>query len=161
LKKLSVLLCLSLFLCACSATNSKISPICHSVSFNAEINYQTEPFDFFVTINDNGETHMENRQDGYIIEFSEMGVNFKYGDLVYKTELTALPDDFKLDLIHTIFSDISKSKPMVISKNDSFFVEGETEKYKYKVFFGLSGLPLEIIEKNNNISIIISNAKVI
>jgi hypothetical protein len=104
---------------------------------------------------------MENRQDGYIIEFSEMGVNFKYGDLVYKTELTALPDDFKLDLIHTIFSDISKSKPMVISKNDSFFVEGETEKYKYKVFFGLSGLPLEIIEKNNNISIIISNAKVI
>lgn len=161
MKKLSVLLCLSLFLCACSATNSKITPICSGVSFNAQINYENQVYDFLVSINDSGNTMIENKMDRYIIEFSETGVNFKYGDLVYKTELTALPDDFKLDLIHTVFSDISKSKPMVISKNDSFFVEGETEKYKYKVFFGLSGLPLEIIEKNNNISIIISNAKVI
>ena len=161
MKKLSIILCFCLFLCGCSATNNKITPVSRSVSFNAEINYQSEPFDFFVTINENGETYIENRQDGYIIEFLKTSVNFKYGDLVYKTETSALPDDFKLDLIHNIFSEISTSKPTVVAKNDEFFIDGETENYKYKVFLGLSGLPLKITEKNNNISIIISNAKVL
>ena len=103
MKKLSVLLCLCLFLCSCSAANSKITPICHSLSFNAEINYQNQPFEFSVTINDNGDTIIESKKEGYSVEFSGKGVNFKYGDLVYKTELSALPDDFKLDLIHTVF----------------------------------------------------------
>ena len=161
MKKLSVLLCLCLFLCGCSAANSKITPICHSLSFNAEINYQNQPFEFSVTINDNGDTIIESKKEGYSVEFSGKGVNFKYGDLVYKTELSALPDDFKLDLIHTVFSDISKNKPTVISKNDEYYVEGETEKYKFKVFLGLSGLPIKLTEDNNNISIIISKAKVL
>ncbi len=163
-KLIFLILILSLLFCGCSAEKSNVEAITSGVSFDAEITYNNETHKYSAKINNGNETALKSLSSSlpdFSLEFSGETVNISYDTLSYKTELSALPEQYKADFIHSVFLDASKEKNEVLSQNNSFFLAGDTEKYKYKIYFGLSGLPIKITESNFNITAILKNAKVL
>lgn len=152
-------------LCGCSATTSSVNAITSGITFNAEILYNNLSFCYSVTINNGSETIMESVEDSELplanLHFSGNSLNIRYENLEYKTEISSLPKGIILDFIHSVFLDAKKNDKKVILKDDEYFIEGKTQKYDYKIYFGGSGLPLKIVDTENSITAIISNAKVL
>ncbi len=164
MKKLTlIIISVALLLSGCKE-KSDIKPITSGVAFVAEISYNNETYEFSVEINKGNETTLKSLSSSlpdFSLVFSGENVLINYNSLNYQTKINALPDDFKVDLIHSVFLDASKNKANVLTQNDLFFLSGDTPKYKYKIHFGSSGLPIKIIDSNSQISIILKNARVL
>lgn len=156
MKKLVIICFIFVFLCSCSNERANFLPITDSLSFNAKIN--DEEMQYFVKI-ENKETYIE--ADEVSLNFKGDSASIRLDKLEYKTEISALPEGIYIDFIHSVFLDASKKQTEILSRNDKFYLEGETKRYSYKIYFGSSGLPIKITDSKNNISVIILNAKVL
>ena len=147
-----------IFLCGCTKPISQTA-ILNNLQFDAEISSNDEKHNFFVSVNENGDTEMVCTDDlnisGTAFKFSQNGLTVSYNKLEYKTDINSLPDGINLDMLYCIFKNTKTDR--LKSENDLFFINGNTEKYKYKIYFGQTGLPIKIEEENFNISVLLKN----
>lgn len=149
-------------LCGCKS-NSGVAAIVSDISFKAEADYGGKKLEYAVKIDSAGNTETEILKDGKPSGFKVWndGVNtvFTLDGIEYKTSLSSLPEGIIIDLFYICFKDAA-GKPVKAGEN-SFLVEGKTDKYNYEITLGETGLPLKLTESNLNISVIITNQSIL
>ncbi len=155
--------CLLAFCIGCSGfiKSSDVTAITSGLSFTAEISHSDNTYIYDVTINKNGSTEMKPKNADSTIGtdylFDGNTVTYKYDNLEYSSKISAIPKSSYADFIYTVLKETAKQKSKVKSKNNQYYLEGKTDKYDFLIYFGGSGLPLKIIDKNKNLSVILKN----
>lgn len=163
-KVFSFLICsiILINLCGCKS-NSEVEATVSDISFTAEADYGGKKLEYAVKIDSAGNTETEILKSGKPSGFKVLndGVNtvFTLDGIEHKTSLSSLPEGIITDLFYICFKDAA-GKPVQADEN-SFLVEGNTDKYNYKITLGETGLPLKLTESNLNISVIITNQSIL
>ena len=162
MKKLLIsflVLIIPLSFCGCNKSD-KVTAVTSGLVFDAETEYKENRFNYFVHIHSDGTTETEllnnGESTGIKTVISKNIVTLSVSGLEKQTTLTSLPDGIILDFFATCFQDAKKRDVKTI--NDTFYTEGETDKYDYKIILGATGLPIKIEESNFGISVNIKNA---
>lgn len=153
------LICLIL-LSGCKSEVSTAAPIVSGIEFTAEITRNGNKAVFDITVNQNGNTEACSLS-GVSYLFTPTSVTVKCDGLEYKTEASNLPEYTFTDFIYSVFLTVAKEKPKAYSDENGCYVSGENEKYRFKLYFGGSGLPLGIEDTDNRISVIIKSPTIL
>lgn len=160
MKKFSlILISFCLLFTGCNGYNksSAVTVVTTELSFIAKLNYMNNSFDYSVTINENGDTAMK-----YISNSGEIGtdyifqkdtVTYCYNSLEYKTDISSIPSSSVADFIYIVFREIDGLKNNVCYKNQQYYIKSETDKYKFKIILGQTGLPIKITDSQKEISV--------
>ena len=160
-KILSIIFCLIL-LAGCNKKSSEVIAVTTGLSFTAEVSFYDTKATYNIKISENGETELEsvsgNTKDMKVILKGE-NLNITFKELNYTSNLNSLPEGTFAKFIHTVFLDCNKKT--VYFENNQYFTEGKTPEYNYKIYFGATGLPIKIEEKNQNITAFFKNTSII
>ena len=162
-KILCIILVFLLFLVSCKKSTS-ISPVITDISFTAEASINNEISKY--------ETVIKYKDDNILIELSDLssGITFSFYDgklteklynIENKTDISSLSALSVPELIYFIINDITQNNKLIKSDDNFFYIESDTDKYDYKIFFAESGIPLKIEENNLSVKILIKNARLL
>lgn len=166
-KTFLLLMSFCLIFSGCNGYNksSDVTVVTSGLSFIAKLSYLDNNFDYSVIINENGETEIKyiskSGDTGTDYIFKNDTVIYSHNGLEYKTDISAIPDSSTADFIYTVFKEAENIKNNVIYKNQQYYINGETKKYKFKIFLGQTGLPIKITDSKMGISVIIQNPTLI
>lgn len=164
-KTICILLCLSfLFFSGCESKKTEIKPITKNLSFTAEIEHDNNIYTYDAIINNNYGIELKattNGLSGLSYHFSGNTLTERFNKLEHIIETSSLPDGIIIDFIYSVYSTISKNKTTVKFQDNQYFLSDKNDKYCFKMFFGQTGLPLKIEDKENGITVIIKNASLI
>ncbi|MBO5019265.1 MAG: hypothetical protein J6D52_01235 [Clostridia bacterium] len=151
-----------LFLSGCKGYNKypDVTAVTSGLSFIAKLSYMEDCYDYSVVIKENGETelkHISNEKAGIDYTFKKDTVTYNFDGLEYKTDISAIPDSSTADFIYTVFKETGEMRNNVSYKNQEYYIKGETDKYKFKIILGQTGLPIKITDSKMGISVIIKN----
>lgn len=162
MKKLLInflVLIISLSFCSCNKSD-KVTAVTSGLVFEAETEYKENCFNYFVYIHSDGTTETEllnnGESTGLKTMISKNSVTLSASGLEKQTSLTSLPDGIILDFFAACYQDAKERDVKTV--NDTFYTEGKTKKYDYKIILGATGLPIKIEESNFGISVDIKNA---
>lgn len=156
---LCTLLCIPLS--GCNNKSSEVTAVTSGLKFTAHTTYLEENYEYHITVTENGEmlTEVFDKEKNTILtaHFSDENVTLRYSDLEYKTEISALPQGLIIDFFYSVFCDTATKKDNVLFQNDQYLISGSTDKYKYKMFLGQTGIPIKITEENLSITAVLKN----
>ena len=161
------LISLCLVFSGCNGYNksSVVTAVTTELSFVAKLSYGENTYDYSVLIKENGITEMKylskSGETGTDYIFQNDSVTYSYNGLSYKTDMSAMPNSSVSDFIYTVFKETEKQKNNVSYKNQEYYINGETDKYKFKITLGQTGLPIKITDSKMGISVTIKNPTLI
>ena len=132
------------------------------LSFNAEITYNNDTYNYFVTIEKNGNMKITSLKDNNLSYFfCGNTLETNYDNLTHKTILTEIPEQNITDFLYLCFKTLDKNKNDVLCKDNNFFLNCKNEKYRFKIYIGSSGMPLNLTEENFKLNVVFSKCKLI
>lgn len=153
---------LVLSLAGCKKSAKEVVPKTQDISFNAEITFYNESFECAVTLTEkDGMTlTLSHPEDISGLEFKIKSGNITatFNGLEYKTDSSSLPQQDIASFIYQVFKN---SDSEVFEEDDNYYIEGKTDEYSYKLYLGLTGLPLKIEENSGIINVIIKDVTII
>lgn len=161
-KALIIVFLLTFFIQGCKTKSPAVTPVTTGLEFIARISYQGENFEYKVKINKNGITEIENTSEPKIkYLFTGGKLTISYNDISHETEIQKINHKLPIDIIYSVFNSISHTKTEPIFEDKNCYIKGNTEKYEYVCYFGMSGLPIKITESNYDIIVTINNSSII
>lgn len=152
-------LCLG-FLVGCSDSHRAIEPLTRGIEFSAEIKYYNELYECDCQVNNSGEMNVEFRYpvelEGLKFTISDKGVSSEYRQLEYINQNSI----FENTAAHLIWDVLVNSSDEVKSENDVFFLEGDSENFKYRLELGSSGLPIKLVTTPDIIEVVFKNVRI-
>lgn len=155
--KISIILLLALFTCACKG--GTVSPRLESVTFNAHVFYFDKEYAFSCDIQSKNNATITlispELISGAKVVVTEQGAYMEYKDIKYSVDLARAKGApyFLLSVIND-----AKTKKGV-KKGDKIYVDGVWQEKDYQMLLSGSGIPLKIT--SDNIEIEIMDAKII
>ncbi len=166
-KAVLILISFCLVFSGCNGYNKipDVTAVTSGISFIAKLSYMENHYDYSVTIKENGVTEMKyiskSKETGIDYIFKKDTVIYSYDGLSHKTDISDLEDGSVSDFIYTVFRETEKLRNNVIYKNQNYYIKGETDKYKFKIFLGQTGLPIKIIDTKMGVSVVIKSPSLI
>ncbi len=166
-KILLILISLCLIFSGCNGYNksSNVTAVTTELSFIAKLSYGENNYDYSVVIKKKGIIEMKyiskSGETGTDYIFQNGSVTYSYNGLSYKTDISSIPHSSVSDFIYTVFKETESQKNNVCYKNQEYYIKGETDKYKFKITLGQTGLPIKISDSKMGISVIIKNPTLI
>ena len=166
-KTFLVLICFCFIFTGCKGYNKgpDVTVVTSGLSFVAKLSYMKNIYDYSVIIDKNGKTTInyisKSDEPGTDYIFEDDTVIYSYNGLEYKTDISAIPDNSIADFIYTVFKECKNIQNKVYFKNQEYYIKGETDKYKFKMVVGQTGLPIKITDSKMGISAIIKNPSIL
>lgn len=159
--------CLILCLCfiilsGCNKKSSGVTAVTTGLSFTADVSFFDIKTTYNIKISENGEMEAESvsgNTSGMKLKCLDEIIEVSFKGLSYSTNISALPDGVISEFIYSAFKNADTTT--VFSKDKQYYINGENEKYSYKIYLGQTGLPLKIEETEKGITVIIKNATVL
>lgn len=162
-KAFCFIICLSLFVCSgCNKKSSGVTAVTTGLSFTADISFYGLTTSYNVIISKDSVLEAEiisGSNKGLRCKISGNNVDIIFNGLNYSTNISSLPEGIITDFLYTAFKNANTRT--VFTDDNQYYIVGDTEKYKYKIFLGLTGLPIKIEESQKDINVIIKNATVL
>ncbi len=159
-----ILLSLCLVCSGCSGykKSSAVTAVTSGLSFTAKLSYDGKNYNYSVKIDKNGTTEIKNisanEKTGTDYIFENGTVTYKYNKLSYKTNISDIPQSSVADFIYTVFKETESKRNNVSYKNEEYYIKGETDKYKFTVYLGETGLPIKITDTKMDVLVIITES---
>ena len=163
-KKLSLLvvLIIAFGLVSCKKRPT-VTPVGLGLSFSAVCDYNKSKLRMDCIIN---KTHQINlyfsdNTKSITLIYDEQNITISQDELKYKLPISEFNISKPTQLLYYVFKDIQKNPTLTKQSNNVYFINGEAGDFNYILYIASTGLPLKLIEKNNNIQINFSNQKII
>lgn len=159
-----ILLTFCLVFSGCSGykKSSAVTAVTTGLSFIAKLSYEDGNYDFSVKIDEKGITEIKNISNeekvGTDYIFEDGTVTYRYNELSYKTNINSIVESSVADFIYTVFKETENKRNNVSYKNEKYYIKCETDKYKFTIYLGQTGLPIKITDTKKGVSVIIKNA---
>ncbi len=147
----------------CTASSQAITPILSPLEFVAETKLLNETVSFNAKArleNDSLELLLYNERTETKYTFNGEKLTISHQDLSYTDEISSLPESLPIDFLYDSINHILKNKLAAELKEGEFIIEAETKKYKFKAYFGASGIPLKLENKDTMQVVLIKNAAI-
>lgn len=158
MKKLFCVFLIFLFTTGCKSKTENIKPIKNNISFDCSISFYNETYECKVTnkkaTNFNLKFTFPESINGLEYTIKNSKISSTYKGIEYKTSIENYPPQ---NLANFIYSVLYSKNDEVFEENNNFYIEDEN----YKLYVGLTGLPIKITEKSNTINITIKNASLL
>ena len=162
MKKLLIIILLLFSIQGCKTKSPAVTPVTTGLEFIADISYQSDRYEYNVKINKNGITEIKSTFEPQLTYLFTGGkLTISHNDISHETEIQEINNKLPIDLIYSVFNSLSHTKAEPIFKNNNCYIKGNTEKYSYLCYFGMSGLPIKITESNYGITVTIKNASIL
>ena len=161
MKKLFIpIFCIIILLCSCEKIPS-VTAVTKGIKFNALLDYEGAKKNYSVIIKNNGKMIVTSIDNG--ITYTYMGGIMEVGlkGISKEYEISALNENTITDFFYAIFSESEKLSQDIRKKDGRLCIQGKTDKYLFALYLSGNGLPLEIEEKNFNITATLSKMTLI
>ena len=163
MRKLILCLLLIFSLCACGNKTEAI-PETKNLSFCVATVSQNTEYILSATTNQNSQLHLtvENPENIANLKMFFCGdtVKINYLDLEKEIPLVSLHPDSVFRILYEGILKASETENLSI-EDDKYFIPFSVETEDYFIYFGQSGLPLEIKAKDNETRILIKDAAIL
>ncbi len=162
MKKIVFLVLSSLIiLSGCKNTSPEVTPVTTGLKFNAEITYLDKIYNYNVKIYENGNLEMSTDSVPKVkYFFSGDKITLNHNSISHETEISSLQSGLNLDFLYSVFKSLSKMNNKTNTNSENYYIKGDTGKYKYTCFFGMSGLPIKITEQDFGLNVAIKNVSI-
>lgn len=146
MKKTSLLLFIfmfSLFLSGCRQKCS-VTPLVRGISFSCAVKYYNECYEGDVSVAENGDTDIKITSpeglSGLILHFKGENAAAEYSGLNYKYNISEMPEGMAFTYLYEMLRAAENGE--VSLENDKYFTESKKGGHTYRLYLGVTGLPI-------------------
>jgi hypothetical protein len=150
-----------LLLAGCTPKKSSVKPILKGISFECDVTYYNENYCCKGDVEKNGNMIIEfvapTELEGLKFTFSDNGVLANFNEIEYVASKMIF-ESSAASLINEAFRNTDSS---VFKEDDTFFIEGVTDDFEYKLLLGGTGLPIKITTRPDVATVEFKNVKIL